>query len=486
MKQQSIASIELMERAATALADLIERRLGGCEGHVVAFACGAGGNAGDGYAAARLFALRGGRSEVFPALDESRLSGDALTNCRLARETPRCFVREMHELDALPRPELWVDALFGIGLSRPIAGESLRLARRIARDRAEGAVVLSVDVPSGLDALSGRPLGEAVTADITLTFEHPKLGHLLLDGPELCGELITASIGIPESMLDGEQALLVGRDDLRPFIKPRRRNTHKGDYGHLLLIAGSRGMAGAAVIAAGAALRSGVGLLTIACPESIMPILQVKAPCAVCAPLPEADGAIAPEAAPIVRDLIRGKRAIAIGPGLTTRASPCVVRQALECGLPAVIDADALNLVAREPELKRLLGSCHLITPHPGEARRLLGHEIASPYDAAMELSALGCRALLKGATTLIAGRHVYLSMAGAPGMAKGGSGDALTGLLGALLAQSIDPETAGYVGAQLHGMAGECAEAAAGPYSMTAEDLIAQLKEAFRLVWQA
>lgn len=485
MERTGRPSLELMERAAGAIVSVIGERLCGCEGYTAAFACGPGGNGGDGYAAARLFALRGGRSVVLSATDETRLVGDAQLNCALAHETPRCFFHDVDELASLAHPDLWVDALFGIGLTRPLTGAGRALAERMAQDRSHGSIVLSVDIPSGLNGLTGQRLGQAVEADVTISFEHPKLGHLLQDGPDQCGELVVASIGIPDSLLDGlGHAFRVDRDDLIERIKPRRRNTHKGSYGHLLVVAGSRGMAGAAMLCAMAALRSGVGLATVACPESIVPMIQTRVPCAVCAPLPEQDGALSAEAAPMITELLRGKSAVAIGPGLSTRCSDDVVEAVLQCALPTVIDADALNLIAQNAGLKRKLQSHQLITPHPGEAARLLGRPVVSPYEDALALRGLGCRALLKGATTVIAGSKVYLSASGAPGMAKGGSGDALTGVIGALLAQGYDTEAAGFMGSELHGVAGEYASGASGPVSMTAEDLIAQLKEAFRLVW--
>lgn len=484
MASAPLSSIDLMERAATEIVDLIRDRLSDYAVNTVAFACGPGGNGGDGYAAARLFAKLGGHSIIVPAVDPSCLTGDAKTNYTRALSTPRCRFLSPDALGALPRPALWVDAMFGIGLTRALSGTPLLLARRMAKDRGEGSILLSVDIPSGLHGLTGENLGEAVEADITISFEHAKLGHFLADGPELTGELIIPSIGIPDDLLTGKEALRVEFDDLAPIRAPRRRNTHKGTYGHLLLIAGSRGMAGAAMIAAMAALKSGVGLLTIACPESLLPILQTAVPCAMCLPLPERDGALTDDAINLLREAIPGKRAIAIGPGLSTRASSSVLELVLESELPSVIDADALNLLSQNPNLRALLRPRHIITPHPGEAARLLGRSITSPFDDAMSLHKMGCTALLKGATTVIAGERVYLSTSGTPGMAKGGSGDALTGIIGSLLAQGYSPDAAAYIGSELHGLAGECAAARVGPVCMSATDLVDHLREAFQLVY--
>ncbi len=480
--QTGAPPIQLMERAATGLVDVIEERLSGCPGHAVCFACGPGNNGGDGYAAARLFADRGGRAIVISAADEARLRGDAQANCRRAHDTPRVFFHDVNALDGLPKPDLWVDALFGTGLNKPLEGVYNRLIRRMALDRANGALVIAVDIPSGVSGQSGEALGEALCADVTVTFEHRKLGHFLLDGVEAAGELHVHPIGIHDT--PGDAARLVELDDLQALIKPRRRNSHKGDYGHLLIVAGSRGMAGACVLAATAATRGGAGLVTVACPASLLYIVQIRVPCAMCVPLPEADGALSSEAAPMLKQILPGKAAVAIGPGLSGFASEAVVEAVLTSRLPAVFDADALNLISRSPVLKALLSPHHILTPHPGEAKRLLGRALTDPVSDAQALRALGPVALLKGATSVIAGDRTYLSISGHPGMARGGSGDVLTGLIGALLAQGHPPEQAAYMGSELHGRAGECAAARMGEIAMTAEDIIAEFKEAFRLVW--
>lgn len=483
MKETGTPSIELMERAATGVCDEIEQRLDGCAGHAVYFACGPGGNGGDGYAAARLFASRGGKSVVISISDESSLSSDTLTNCVRAHDTPRVFFHDMAEIDSLPPPDMWVDAMFGIGLNKALEAGASAIAMRMQHDRALGAIVLAVDIPSGLSGQTGELLGTGVQADLSVTFECPKFGHVLLDGLDQVGELLTVSIGIPHEMLDGNVALRPDLDDLIPHFPSRARNSHKGTYGHVLLIAGSRGMAGAALIAAMAALRSGVGLVTVLCPESVLPILQVGEPCAMCVPLPEQDGVISSDALPIVEKLLMGKSAVVIGPGLG-KAPPEIVECVLCSGLPALLDADALNIMSENAQLMGLLRSHHLITPHPGEAARLLGHACTDPVQDALALHALGCTALLKGATSVIAGDEVHLSSSGCPGMAKGGSGDALSGVCGALMAQGFDTELAAWLGSELHGRAGENAGAQLGDRSMTAMDLVHQLKEAFRLVW--
>ena len=430
--RRGVQSIDAMERAAAAVADELLKRLQ--PRALVYFACGPGMNGGDGYAAARLYAQRGGRAVVIPIGEEARLTGDALTNCVRAHETPRVWFRGPEE--AGERPDAWVDALFGIGLKRPLEGAAARLSARMAADRRAGSLVFAVDIPSGLDATTGRPLGTAVGADVTVTFEHLKAGHILSAGPEYCG-----GVGVRPVGLEGD-------------------------------------VPGAALIAARAAQKCGVGLMTIACPESIVPILQLGAPAATCLPLSEENGAISERALPALRAALDGATAVAIGPGLSRRAHPGTVRLVLESGLPAVADADALNLIAENPDLVAQLRPRHVLTPHPGEAARLIGEKPENLIEGARRLRALGAAAILKGPTSAIAGERVYLSASGTPGMARGGSGDALTGILGALLAQRIEPEKAAWVADELHGLAGEAAAKKFGEVSMGPMDLVDCLGE--------
>jgi hydroxyethylthiazole kinase-like uncharacterized protein yjeF len=480
-EETGVASETLMERAAQKVADELQNRLCGAQGKCAIFACGPGNNGGDGYAAARLFADRGGRALVLNMGDPERQKGDALKNLRRIQRYPGVEWLSFEQAMGRQRPDAWVDALFGIGLSRPVEGEFVRLMDRMEQDRAQGAMVLSVDIPSGLDGRSGRVLGRAVQADVTVSFECAKWGHLLGDGLDLCGELAVKSIGIPENMLPENAMREFENCDFEDSLPRRRRNSHKGIYGNLLLIAGSMGMAGAGVLAANAAMRSGVGLISVACPRSIVPILQQAAPCATCIPLPEENGTIAREAVQVLEQAGRGRDALAIGPGLSTRAAPEVVEWALKADLPAVLDADALNIISRNPQLKALLRPRHVITPHPGEAARLLGRAMSDPVRDVLALRDMGATALLKGASSLICGEKLSLSAQGSAGMAAGGSGDVLTGVIGALLAGRMPPERAALLGSAIHGRAGEYAEGEWGQTAMTAMDQIQNLSKVFQ-----
>ena len=484
-RETGTASIDLMERAALELCDGIVRRYG--RNRTVFFACGPGGNGGDGYACARMYARQGGRAAVFSSgLPQSP---DAVENLQRARQAG---VSEL-EFDACAEtPDLWVDALFGTGLSRAPSGEAARLIDRMNADRDRSSAVIAVDIPSGLHGLTGSAWRPCVRADATLTFQYAKPGCFLGDGLDMAGEVEVLDIGIPAEYFPDGQPALVDAEDLRRALPHRPRNFHKGNCGKLLIVAGSFGMAGAAALAANAALRSGVGLVTVACPASVVPMLQILAPCATCLPLPEANGAISGEALPTLAAALEGRDAAACGCGLSRRCSPEIVRLMMTSGLPTVFDADALNLIAEDVSLKRALRPHHAITPHPGEAARLLGRALTEPIEDACALRTLNCQVVLKGATSVIpCGNRALLSASGGCGMAQGGSGDCLTGVIGALMAQRAASAGASglsgatlaecaAVGSELHGLAGELAQSRKGIRGMTAVDLVEALPEVF------
>ena len=491
--ESGVASIEVMEQAASALASLLVERFG--DFRTIFFACGPGGNGGDGLAAARLLKPRG--ADVAFVLAEEPKSPDAIENLRRAREAG---VREL-SVDSRERPDVWVDALFGTGLSRAPAGNAAALIRRMNEDRLRhGSKIVAVDIPSGLSGLSGHGFpsahddmehpGVCVHADVTLALRYAKTGHYLNDGLDVCGEVRTANIDIRPTQAWREFLDATGRNYLfdapQDFMPRYPRNTHKGERGHVLVVAGSVGMAGAAALCAGAALRSGAGLVTVACPASIVPILQVLEPCAMCVPLPERDGALSAEAAAPLRELAQGKGSIAIGPGLSRRCAPEALEAVLEAKQPGklrpptVIDADALNLLAAHPELQALLDRQCLLTPHPGEARRLLGREMTDLVSDARALAALGAGVVLKSASRAICASPespVAISATGCSGMAKGGSGDVLTGMLAGMARTAHEPARV----CELHGMAGVLAEEKYGNACMTSRDLLEMLPEAFR-----
>ena len=478
-----VPSIEIMENAANALAYAALTRFPGAQN--IFIACGPGGNGGDGYACARILAGKGKTCTVYASAPAK--SADAIENARRAAE---CGI-PVH-IEELPEhlPDLWIDCLYGTGLSREPSGFAADLILRINENRDfRNCGVIACDIPSGLNGQTGRAYVPCVRADATVTFQIAKCGLYLQDGLDMCGEIILADVGFPGSIFPKNPSCLLCPGDLKHHFAPRRRNTHKGSCGHLLIVAGSVGMAGAAALCAKAALRSGAGLVSIACPEEIVPILQIHAPCAMCVPLPQRNGAISIEALPLLKAALQGKSACAIGPGLSRKVPPEILRAVLESGLPAVIDADALNILSENPELISLLTYHHILTPHPGEAARLLGRKIEDPIPDAWALSRLrtddrlGCTAILKGASRVICSNAgILISASGCSGMARGGSGGVFTGLLGGLIA-TVHPALLGVFAAcacEIHGLAGEKAYAKYG-CAMNAADIIDFLPEVFK-----
>ena len=471
-------SADLMENAAAELVRTIISVMPS-DARTCAFACGTGGNGGDGYAAARIFARKGGRAVVVEMGEPS--NEDARQNRKLTEN--RVYARiNVNDLDKLPKPDVWADCVFGTGLSRAPEGAAAKLIERMNRDKADGSKIVSCDVPSGLNADSGETPGVCVNADVTVALGAYKPGQLLGCGPDFCGQLLLKDIGIPDEIYPDEAIRYVEDEDAVKALPVRNRACYKNQFGHLLIVAGSRGMAGAAVITAKAALRSGCGLVTIACPESILDILQIGVPCAMCEPMPEKDGAISDAALPKLKKCLEGKTAVAAGPGLSRMVNPKVLKLIMESGIKTVLDADALNVIAAHTELYGLFHPNLALTPHPGEASRLTGLKNAGQMEYAESLSSVGWKVLIKGACSVIMGTCTYISASGCPGMAKGGSGDALTGIVGSLLAQGLDTETALWAGSQIHGRAGEYAQKKHGVYSMLPTDLIEELGEVMKL----
>ena len=483
--QTGTPSINLMERAARMLCDGIIRRYGSSP--QIWFACGPGGNGGDGYACARMYAQAGGKCAVVPIAPPR--SPDAVENLRLVRAMG---ISELNPGDLHGAPDIWVDALYGTGLSRAPEGAAAILIERMNADHLRGSAVVAVDIPSGLNGATGSAWRPCVRADLTITFQFAKAGHFLGDGLDMCGMLEVADIGIPSTYYPDHLIGLVDDAELRDALPARPRNLHKGNCGHLLIVAGSQGMAGAAVLCAQAALRSGVGLATIACPQSIVPILQTLAPCAMCLPLPEENGALSKEAVEPLKGALKGKTAAVCGCGLSRQADPDIVRLMLSSGLPVLFDADALNLIAGDRFMQEnLLRPHHLITPHPGEAARLLGRAVIDPIKDALALRERQCQVLLKGATCVIPDKdRVYLSASGCCGMARGGSGDILAGIIGALLAEraagtgSLSGDAiakCAAVGSEIHGLAGELAQKRYGARGMCSQDIVEALPEVWK-----
>lgn len=462
IESYGIPGLVLMEQAATALANEAEKY---AVNQKILVLCGKGNNGGDGWAAARILISRG--YQVYVGTVTTELTGDVAANFQYFRITGNYEILEENTrfFEKHPDASVIIDALFGTGLSRDPVGLYAELIEKI---NAHPAAVVSADIPSGVFGANGRAR-TAVHADVTVTFQFPKPGHYLFPGREHTGKLVIAPIG---PALDPHTHCFHADNCQLPSRSP---NTNKGDYGRLLIVAGSKGMSGAAVFCAKASVAAGTGLTHVLCTESTANVLQISVPEAIVIPAGEESFAVDPESLP-------RHTALAIGPGLGKKSDiPALLSQLLSLPAPKVIDADALNVIAERPELFDLVKNA-VFTPHPAEFSRLTGMRIeailSDPLKAAMEFAEIhDTTVLLKGATTVVADANCAVFVtAGSPGMAKGGSGDVLTGVLGSLLAQGMDPFSAAYHAAYFCGKAGERAYAARG-ISMSPLDTIKHLK---------
>ena len=493
MQETSITGEALMQNAAAHVARAVRRRAAGRAGQVVCL-CGTGNNGGDGLAAMRMLAQEDPAFRGVCWLLPGRLSADAQRELERLREAAedRVAVRRAEDGFALPQEAACaVDALFGTGLSRPLEGMALAACEALQALAEAGVPVVAVDIPSGLNGETGQVMGAAVRACETVTFHRPKPGLYLGQGPDYAGEITVADIGLtaPEAAaLDDADGMRVLERGER-FLPPRAKTAHKGNLGRVVLWAGSRGMAGAAAIAATAALRAGAGLVTVACPDDVVDVVQTLCPCATCAPLSTEDEDAAWEALSAALE-----RADALGAGCGLGQGPMaaallerLLRFLHGRALPCVLDADALNLLARRPAWLAD-GAAIVLTPHPGEAARLLGVSTAEiladvPGAAVRIRRRYGAAVVLKGARSVLCAQEGRaLNPFGTPAMAKGGSGDALTGIMAALLAgraagaYAMDDLFLMQAACALHGLAGERASRRYGERGALATDLCACL----------
>ena len=472
-----------MERAAEAVARECVRAIGASplRGERVVVLCGTGNNGGDGFGVARLLRSSPVTGEVAVLLVgvRERVSGDAAEMLRRLEKDGATVVEAdvASGLEPLRRATLVVDALFGTGLSRPIEEASLHAAAvRLASSRR--AFVVAVDVPSGLDSGSGRSDVLHVRADLTVTFGFPKLAHFLAPAAGSCGRVVVADIGLLPEAGDAGAPVAVTARDVAPFFPRRPAAAHKGTFGTLGIVGGAWGMAGAAGLAARSAFRCGAGKVVVVAPEASRAVIH----------------ALAVEATTSNLFAPAGLTALAVGPGLgTSPASRALLGAALDSALPAVFDADALNLLTGRPELLRGRSVPTVLTPHPGEASRLLGVTTAAVTDdvegAAMRLAERsGATVVLKGFRSVVATPEgtVARILSGNPGMASGGSGDVLTGVVGALLARGLTARDAAHAAAFLHGLAGDLACERVGEEALVASDVVEALGEAIRVVCES
>ena len=484
IEESGIPGLTLMENAGRSCTDAIIEVFG-ARGQAVVIA-GAGNNGGDGYVIARLLRQAGWNVNVAVLAEQGQIKGDAATNlAQLPGEVvsycPLAGQLSATHTDTIARADVIVDAIFGTGLRSEITGH-YRDAIGIINN--SGRPVLAVDIPSGIHGTTGQVLGDAVRASITVTFACAKQGHIFYPGAGYTNRLIVADIGIPPQLTDSAPGCEVLDDDvIRPMLRRRDRQSHKGSFGHCLIIAGSTGKTGAAALSANSAMRAGSGLVTLAVAESLHAILEVKTTEVMTAPLPDASGGcVTVNAFPAIERLLAGKDALALGPGLGRHPGTTALVQTIveSVSLPMIIDADGLNALAEDIAILDRKKSAEIIlTPHPGEMARLLGTSIpdveADRVDVAREFaSRTGVYLILKGARTIIASPDgkTAINSSGNPGMASGGMGDVLTGVIVSLLGQRYSAWDACRVGVYLHGCAADLVAGEKGETGIIAGDV--------------
>jgi len=483
-----IKSIDLMEKAARQCFQKIKPILSKTM-EVMVF-CGPGNNGGDGLAIARMIAGAGFHTRVFYVGQPGHFSQDFETNLRRIEKFLMATISEIQEVKDLPAIDkhntIIIDALLGTGLNRQVDGIFFDIIRHINNS---GAKILSIDIPSGLfcDGNALQQNDAVIRANHTYTFQFPKLSFLFPENEEFVGNFTVLDIGLhPDGIreLKGHN-ILVENSLIKSFYRERSKFSHKGNYGHALLFAASEGKAGAAILAAEAAMRSGVGLLTAHVPKNVLPVLQARIPEAMCRK--DDDPYIVTHSGEVSMF-----NAIAFGPGVGTdpRSANALKMLIQDTIHPLVIDADGLNLLAQNPTWLAFLPKGSILTPHPKEFERIAGktqsglHRLELAKDLARKFSIF---IILKGAYTAVVcpdGR-VFFNPTGNPGMATAGSGDVLTGMILAWLAKGYPPLQAALISVFLHGAAGDLAAARLGMEGMTARDIVFHLPKAAKKLFE-
>jgi hydroxyethylthiazole kinase-like uncharacterized protein yjeF len=496
-QKYEVDSYALMTNAGNAVARTIARRWPDAMARGVLVVAGKGNNGGDGLVAARRLYQTGERVRAVLLARRTDLRGDAARACSDFASAGGIIIEVTDEAALVAamgaeKAGVIVDAIFGTGLNAEVGG----LARHtIDLINAAGAAVVAVDIPSGVNSDTGAIMGAAVRAIVTVTFGFAKYGHVSYPGAELCGSLEIAEIGFALEAIDdlAPRGRFLEHTDVVALFRPRADNTHKGTYGHPLIIAGARGKSGAALLVARGALRAGAGLVTAAIPESIAPIVAAGQAELMTEPMPDRDGHFDGRGTiERLEQLVAGKTALIAGPGMgagdDTRQIVEWLVHAARPERPLLLDADALNVLApiRDEVLRAAQGPA-VLTPHPGEMARLLGlstQEINADriVSARRLVDATGASVLLKGARSVIvtSEREVFINSSGNPGMGTPGMGDVLSGIIGALLGQRMPAADALKLGVFMHGSAADRLAVRIGPAGYLASELADELPAAF------
>ncbi len=449
---------------------------------------GRGNNGGDGFVIARYLAQSGADVKVYLLAARNRVGGDAAANLKLLKplkiplvEIPdessfSAYQSEMEDCD------IWIDAILGTGLKSDVKGY---FQTAIDFINALNQPVFAVDIPSGLNSDTGQPCGTSIRASATATFGFAKAGHMIHPGAGYTGALRIVDIGIPPHIVQtvAPKQFLLTADLIRSYVTPRAEDAHKGATGHLLVVAGSPGKTGAASMTSVSALRAGAGLVTLAIGRSLNSVLESQMLEAMTVPLPESqEGALGESAFGVIQKLMSGKKCLAIGPGLgqASETRKLVHKIILESQIPVVVDADGINHLAGRMQILKKAHVPIILTPHPGEMARLLDVKVSKIQQDRINCARnvavdLNIHVVLKGARTVIAhpdGR-IFINATGNAGMASGGMGDVLTGIIAGHIVQGFSPESAAHIGVYLHGAAADCLALTVGPYGYLAGEVM-------------
>jgi hydroxyethylthiazole kinase-like uncharacterized protein yjeF len=496
-----IPSIVLMENAGRSAADAIERELGSMEGKLVYVICGKGNNGGDGIVAARHLHNRSAIVKVFLAGKKQQVKGDAEINLRLmsrAIKTDNSQTLQLVDgvtsriLRKQSAPDVVIDAIFGTGFSGAVKGEYEKIIQWINGCQAS---VASIDIPSGVNADNGEVVSHAVKADFTVTMGLRKVGLLVSQGREYSGKVHVADLGIPQELYarSGIRTWLVQREDVRKILPRRRLDAHKHSVGKIFILAGSKGLTGAAVMSSNSAMRAGAGAVILGIPRSLFPIVAKKVTEVMPHPLEEnEDQSIGRKSRTQVKRFVEWADVVVIGPGLgrNEETQELILNLVRSMTKPMLIDADGLNALASDLSVLKKRRSETILTPHTGELSRMIGLSSMEIEGNRVEIARTWARKLnvilvLKGAPTVTAtpGGNVFINSTGNPGMATAGSGDVLTGTIAGLWGQHVTGSDAAVSGVFVHGLAGDIAQAKYGEMSLVATDILRALPFALRRV---
>ena len=488
----------LMESAGRGAYTMLVQTIPDISSKKIGIVAGRGNNGGDAYVVARYLMEKNIHTDIFILGAKNKITGDAKANLdlveKLIKNKPtasktNASITEITDPNSLKKNrskllhhDIFVDGIFGTGLNSDVRGFFKDIIELLNKNKKP---IFSIDIPSGLSADTGKPCGVSINAAATATFAHPKPGHILHPGDKFTGELEVVDIGIPEYITEKYNPALnlLEEKDIKILFPQRDSESHKGNFGHVFILAGSPGKTGAAALAANAAMRCGTGLVTLGISNSLNASVEPQVTESMTCPLPDDNTGILTESAfEKIIETAKDKDAIAIGPGIGTQKATknLIEKLIMNLDIPMIMDADCLNLISENPEILKQAKSDIILTPHPGEMARLASITTKdiqnNRLDSAINFSAeFGITLVLKGANTIIslANKKAHICPTGNPGMASGGMGDVLTGMIAGFKAQGFSSENASIAGAYIHGLCGDILAEQSGEFGFLASDMV-------------